>query len=103
MVTAITTLIQLLLSGECDAELRPYLCGGRLVPLQKKLGGIRPLVVGDLFKLLTGKVFMDCTAACLEMHCINRKYQLDNEEWMRQCSPHANGRSNSLKTPAYVY
>ena len=57
-MTAITTLIQLLLSGECDAEQRPYLCGGRLVPLQKKLGGIRPLVVGELFKLLTGKVFM---------------------------------------------
>ena len=57
------------------------------MPLQKKLGGIRPLVVGELFRLLTGKVFMGLYGSMLG----------DALHKSRQCSPHAH-RRNLLKT-----
>ena len=39
-------------------ELQCYICGGRLIPLNKKDHGIRPLVVGELFRAIVAKMIL---------------------------------------------
>jgi len=40
-------------------QLRPHICGGRIVPLRKPDGGVRPIVVGDLLKLLASLIHVN--------------------------------------------
>ena len=44
------------LAGDLPTEQRPYFCGGRLVPLVKKDGGLRPLVEGGWLRSLIAKL-----------------------------------------------
>ena len=56
LVDALTRVVNCALAGDLAPELRPFLCGGRLVPLLKKDGGIRPLVVGECLRAVIAKV-----------------------------------------------
>ena len=56
LLTAITSLVNLLVDGKMPLEIRPYFFGGRLVALRKKDGGVRPIVVGMSFWRLTSKL-----------------------------------------------
>ena len=56
LVDALTRVVNCALAGDLAPELRPFLCGGRLVPLLKKDGGIRPLVVGERLRAVIAKV-----------------------------------------------
>src|SRR6218665_258798 len=53
LVTAITGLINLLLTGTCPAQIKPILFGGTLIALRKKTGGLRPIVIGYYWRRLT--------------------------------------------------
>jgi hypothetical protein len=55
LATALTAFVNLLLSGVCPAEIVPLLFGGRLIALQKKTGGLRPIVVGFTLRRLAAK------------------------------------------------
>ena len=46
------------LSGYLPVSIRPYFCGGRLVPINKKDAGIRPLVVGECLRAIIAKTAM---------------------------------------------
>ena len=53
------SVVNLLANGQVPAELRPYLCGGSITPLEKTKNGtvvgIRPIVVGEALVRLTGR------------------------------------------------
>ena len=48
-------------------ERQPYLCGGRLIPLNKKDSGIRPLVVGEILRALVAKLALREVDHCLSV------------------------------------
>ena len=55
LLTAIFSLINLLLEGKCHPDVIPILNGGNLIVLVKKSGGIRPIVVGYVWRKLAAK------------------------------------------------
>ena len=55
LLTLITNFINLLLSGRCPDNVRPFLFGGNLTALTKKDGGVRPIAVGCVFRRLASK------------------------------------------------
>ena len=56
LLTAITALVSNLVMGVIPDPVKPFFFGGRLVALNKKDGGIRPIVVGQTFRRLTSKL-----------------------------------------------
>jgi len=54
-LTALTGLVNLLLGGSCHQDIIPILFGGRLLALEKKSGGIRPIAVGYTIRRLVAK------------------------------------------------
>jgi hypothetical protein len=55
MVTALTALVNLLMNDHCPPSVIPVLFGGRLIALQKKCGGIRPIAIGYTWRRLAAK------------------------------------------------
>jgi hypothetical protein len=55
VLAALTVITNQALCGYLPQELQSYLCGGKLVPLRKKDGGIRPLVVGECLRAIIAK------------------------------------------------
>ena len=55
LLKAMTALTNLLLAGICPQELRPILFGGTLFALKKSSGGLRPIVIGYLWRRLASK------------------------------------------------
>jgi len=55
LVTALTAFINLLMQGKCPSSVTPLFLGGRLIALQKKLGGIRPIAIGYSLRRLAAK------------------------------------------------
>ena len=56
MLTACAGLINLILAGGCPAAVAKSFFGGRLLALDKKSGGIRPIVIGFTLRRLASKV-----------------------------------------------
>ena len=65
LLEAVTDFTNVLLSGKLSTTIREVIFGGRLIALQKKDGGIRPIAVGYTLRRLAAK-------------CAN-SYALDNE------------------------
>lgn len=55
LLSAITSLTNLLLAGTCPDQVRASLFGGTLLALRKSLGGLRPIVIGYLWRRLAAK------------------------------------------------
>ena len=55
LLSAISSLINLLLEGKCHPDVIPILFGGNLTALVKKSGGIRPIAVGYTWRRLAAK------------------------------------------------
>ena len=54
---ALSSVVNLLASGEAPKFLQPFLAGGVSIALSKSNGGVRPLACGDPFRRLVGKCF----------------------------------------------
>ena len=54
-LSMLTAFVNQCLQGYLPQHLQQHLCGGRLIPLIKKDGGVRPLVVGELMRTLVSK------------------------------------------------
>jgi len=54
-LTALTGFINLLLKGKCHPAVRPILFGAKLLALQKKSGGLRPIAVGYTWRRIASK------------------------------------------------
>ena len=52
----ITKFTNLCIAGYLPHELQEFFCGGRLIPLNKKDQGLRPVVVGEFFRSLVSKL-----------------------------------------------
>lgn len=65
LVSSLTAFVNMLLSGVCHAEMIPILFGGRLVALNKKDGGVRPIAVGNTLRRLAAKCANSYAAAKL--------------------------------------
>ena len=52
---ALTSFVNLLLSGKCPEDVQPILFGGRLIALEKKTGDLRPIAVGYTWRRLASK------------------------------------------------
>ena len=52
---ALTAFIKTVLSGRCPSDMAAIFFGGRLLALNKKGGGIRPIAVGFSFRRLASK------------------------------------------------
>ena len=63
-LTALTGFVNLVLSGHCPADVAPIFFGGRLIALNKKSGGIRPIAVGLTLRRLASK--------CANAHAVSR-------------------------------
>jgi len=55
LLEALLTLVTATSSGRLHPREAPYLCAARLIPLRKKDGGVRPIVVGDTLRRLVAK------------------------------------------------
>ena len=55
LLSALTSLVNLMLRGETPVPIRPFLFGAKLVALRKKQGGIRPIAVGCTLRRLAAK------------------------------------------------
>ena len=55
LLPALTAFINMLLKGECPDEVRRVLFGGRLIALEKKDGGVRPIAIGYTWRRLAAK------------------------------------------------
>ena len=53
---ALTKFANLCVAGYLPGELQAYFCSGRLIPLNKKDGGIRPIVVGEFLRGMVSKL-----------------------------------------------
>ena len=58
LAAVMTQLAQQAIAGSMPLELARWLCGGRGIPLKKKDGGIRPLVVGEVVRAVISKVVL---------------------------------------------
>ncbi|GJY22392.1 putative reverse transcriptase domain-containing protein [Tanacetum coccineum] len=56
LVSSITQVVNLFLKGKCPAMLGEYIASAPLTPLVKPGGGIRPIVVGTIWRRLVSKV-----------------------------------------------
>ena len=54
-LSALTDFVNIVLAGRCPTEVTPVLFGGRLLALNKKSGGIRPIAVGLTLRRLASK------------------------------------------------
>jgi len=54
-LAALTAFINLVLSGGCPSEVGPIFFGGRLLALNKKSGGVRPIAIGFSLRRLASK------------------------------------------------
>jgi len=55
LISALTAFINLLMQGKCPSSITPIFFGGRLIALQKKSGGIRPIAIGYTLRRLAAK------------------------------------------------
>ena len=55
IITALTAFVNLMLAGHCPDDVAPTFFGGRLIALNKKSGGIRPIAIGFILRRLTSK------------------------------------------------
>jgi hypothetical protein len=55
LVTTLTGLINILMNGKCPPSVTSVFFGGRLIALQKKAGGIRPISIGYTWRRLAAK------------------------------------------------
>ena len=55
LLSALTVFINLILDGGCSAEVCPVFFGARLIALEKKSGGYRPIAVGYTLRRLAAK------------------------------------------------
>ena len=54
-LSALTSFVDVVLGGICPKEVAPIFFGGRLIALEKKLGGVRPIVIGFTLRRLVSK------------------------------------------------
>ena len=55
LLQAMTDFINLMLRGECPHQIRDQIFGGTLIALSKKSGGLRPIVIGHVWRRLAAK------------------------------------------------
>lgn len=55
LLTALTKTVNLLASGRACAALKPTMGGARLIAINKKDGGLRPIAIGETLRRLTAK------------------------------------------------
>jgi len=55
LLTSLTAFVNMLLEGKCDPAVTPVLFGGRLIALEKKTGGIRPIAIGYTLRRVAAK------------------------------------------------
>jgi hypothetical protein len=55
LLSALTAFTNMVLAGRCPRDMAPVFFGGRLIALDKKSGGIRPIAVGFTLRRLTSK------------------------------------------------
>lgn len=65
LASALTDLVNILLTGELPLNIREVIFGARLIALQKKGGGIRPIAVGYTLRRLAAK--------CANAHVIKKR------------------------------
>jgi len=65
-LTALTAFVNFVLAGGCPSDVTPVFFGGRLLALNKKTGGIRPIVIGFSLRRLASKCANSFGANCLK-------------------------------------
>lgn len=55
LLSALTGFVNLILNGDCPLSVRPTFFGGRLLAIEKKFGGFRPIAVGYTLRRLVSK------------------------------------------------
>ena len=65
LLTSLTSFTNMLLEGRCSPDVAPVLFGGQLIALEKKTGGIRPIVIGYTLRRVAAKCANAYAAAIL--------------------------------------
>lgn len=55
LISSLTAFVNILMDGKCPSTVAPIFFGGRLIALQKKSGGIRPIAIGYTLRRLAAK------------------------------------------------
>ena len=67
LLGCLSALVKVAAGGRIPSALSPWLTGGRVVPLNKKDGGLRPLVVGELLRsIVSTYVLAVCTGSAAQ-------------------------------------
>ena len=61
-LSTITKLVNILAGGQLPSSVAPYFCGGRLLAINKKCGGIQPITIGEVLRHLVAKSMVTATA-----------------------------------------
>src|SRR6267154_6505836 len=74
LLLALSSLTNLIISGGVPLGVRPFLFGGRLIALNKKGGGLRPIVIGLTLRRVASKLV--CSAASEKLASVLSPLQL---------------------------
>ncbi len=73
VLSSLTELVNLVLSGMIFEGARPFFFGARLIGINKKSGGIRPIAIGGILRRLVGKVVTHLTEREAAQFCGHRQ------------------------------
>merc|ERR1712218_20450 len=59
---ALTKLVNVMAAGKVPVQVRPFLCGARLVAGKKKDNSLRPIAIGNLLRRVVAKCFSSALA-----------------------------------------
>ena len=59
---ALTKLVNVIAAGKVPQQVRPFLCGARLVAGRKKDNSLRPIAIGNLLRRVVAKCFSTALA-----------------------------------------
>ena len=68
LLSSITAFVNILMEGKCSPDISPILFGGRLIALDKKSGGVRPIEIGYVWRRIASKCANHHAIAMLAEH-----------------------------------
>ena len=71
---ALATFVNAAVSGTFPPELQPYICGGRVIPCNKKDGGIRPIVLGESLRNVVSNSILFQSASVIKPQLHPQQY-----------------------------
>ena len=84
LLEALTSYVNISLSGTLPTELAAFMCAGRLIPLKKKDDSVRPLVICECLRALTAKAAISVAGKALSSQLLPLQQGLGGQRYGMQ-------------------